>query len=145
MHSFERILVALDLDERASWEQCLPIAEKLATCFNARITICSVADDTEAMANGRWWPISQEEMISKKHAELDGLRRQMRLGVPVDLEIGIGGVCNGVADIADRIGADLIILSEHQHKLARFFMDSKAERIAQKTSCSVLMVKKGPK
>lgn len=141
MNSFKQILVAVDLDEPASWKQCLPIAEQLATCFDARITICTVADEAEALLEGRWWALSYEELVARKHAELDSLRSRVSSGTPVEVEVGAGGICDGVAGVADRIGADLIILSAHQHEIARYFIDSKAERIAQKTTCSVLMVK----
>ena len=141
MKSFKRILVAVDLDEPASWEECLPIAQNLAACFDGRITICSVADAAEALAKGRWWAMSYEEIVTKKHAELDALRSGLHSDIAIDVEVGTGDICTGVADVAARTGADLIILSEHQHNIARYFMDSKAERIAQKTSCSILMVK----
>lgn len=139
---FEKILVAVDLDEPQSWGDSVPVAASIAKCFSGAITICFVVRDAEVIRQGNSWPSSYREKLFEAQARLEGLAA--RLNVPVKTEIGSGSVAGGVMDVAERIGADLIILSSHQPQATDRLFAANAARVARRAHCSVLVVRASP-
>lgn len=138
---YKHILMPVDLDEPSTWKQAMAIVEAMAQCFSARITICTVATTREALETGEIWPISYQDKLAAKHAELDSIAAHFTGRARPGVEVGIGGIPSGIVDIAERIGADLIALSSHQHELADFLISSKAARVSSIARCSVLVIR----
>ena len=138
---YSHILAAVDLDERASWEDVLPVAERLADCFEARITITTVVPDVEAIASGDAWPIAYRECLSAARSRLDSLASRVGPRVAVDVEVGSGTICGGIVEVAERVGADLIVLASHQPGLRDYLLAAHAARVARRACCSVLVVR----
>lgn len=143
--TFQHILVAVDPSDPQSWEASLPVAESLARCFSARLTICSVSTDFEALKTGSWWPIAETEKLAISHAKLQSIAASVGKDVSVAVEVATGTVSSGIIDTAERIGADLIALSSHHHQVADFLITPHAERVARKTDCSILIIREGRK
>lgn len=141
--TFQHILLAVDPDDPQSWKACLPVAESLARCFSARLTICSVSTEFEAIRTGRWWPIAEMEELAISRAKLESIAASVGKDVAAAVEVATGTVSSGIVDTAERIGADLIALSSHHHRLADLLISPHAERIARKTDCSVLIIRRG--
>ena len=138
---YKHILMAVDLEAPSSWKEALPVVEAMAECFSARITICTVATTAEALEIGEFWPISYQERLAEKHAELDAIASIVRGKAQVDVEVGTGSVPGGIVDLAERTGVDLIALSSHQHKLADFLISSNAAHVSRIANCSVLVIR----
>ena len=140
---YKHILMAVDVEAASSWKQALPIVEAMAKCFSARVTICTVATTAEAVESGQYWPISYQEKLAEKHAELDAIAARLRGKLRVDVEVGTGSISHGIIDVAERVGADLIALSSHQHKLVDFLISPKAAHVSRIATCSVLVIRAG--
>jgi universal stress protein F len=138
---YSRILVALELDEPASWKDAFPVAEALASCFSAQITICSVVRDAEAIVGGDWLPIAFRDEIFDARTRLDGIAGELSGSAPVHIEVGSGTICGGILDVAERIEADLIILTSHRPGLGDYLHAANAARVAGRAPCSVLIVR----
>ena len=52
-----------------------------------------------------------------------------------------GGVYAGVLAVAERIGADLIVLAAHRPAMRDFLLGTNASRIVRHARCSVLVVR----
>ena len=141
MKVYKHILLAVDLEAPSSWKRALPIVDAMAECFSARITICTVATTAEAVVKGEYWPVAYQDRLAEKHAQLDAIAAEIRGKVSVDVEIGTGSTAGGIVDVADRVGADLIALSSHQHKLIDFLVSPKAARVSDMANCSVLVIR----
>jgi nucleotide-binding universal stress UspA family protein len=140
---YKHILMAVDVEEPSSWKQALPTVRAMAQCFSARVTICTVAATAEAAKAGEWWPISYQETLATKRAELDAIASQIGGEIPVDVEVGTDNVSEGIVELAERVGADLIALSSHQHKLVDLLVSSNAARVSRMADCSVLVIRSG--
>lgn len=140
---YKHILMAVDVDTPLSWKQALPIVKAMAKCFSARITICTVATTLEAVKTGEWWPISYQRTLVEKRAELDTIASEVGGEIPVDVEVGSDSVSEGIVEVAERIGADLIALSSHQHKLVDLLLSPNAARVSRLANCSVLVIRSG--
>ena len=138
---YTHILLAVDIDEPASWRDALPVAERLARCFEGRITICSVVSDAEAIASEETLPIAYQERLFAARSSLDSLTARVGPGIEVEVEVGTGTICGGIVDIADRIDADLIVLASHHPSLRDYLLAAHAARVARRATCSVLVVR----
>ena len=135
------ILLAVDSDEPDSWSDALPVAARLARCFSARLTLCSVVRDVEAELKAEWSPIGYREMIDQARVRLLELAATLP-DLEASVEVGTGTICNGVLDVAERVQADLIVLASHVPGLRDYLLSANAARVARRAACSVLVVRR---
>lgn len=138
---YRSILIAVDTDEPDSWIGVLPVAADLARCFSARLTLCSIVQDREAELTAEWSPIGYREMLEQARVRLLELA-PMLPGLVVGFEVGTGTVCRGVLTVAERLGADLIVLASHMPELRDHLLSANAARVARRARCSVLVVRR---
>lgn len=69
---FKSILIAIDLDDPASWSRALPVALPLASMGGARLTLGTIITDWEAMPD-QWSPAGYRERIETARVRLSGL------------------------------------------------------------------------
>ena len=137
---YSRILVAIDPDQPPSWGVAIPAAVALASCFSARLTICSVVRDAKAAVEAQWSSIGYREMIDLTKVRLAKIASAMG-DMPIDVEVGTGTICAGILDVAGRVGADLIILASHIPGMTDRLWAGNAARVARRAECSVLVVR----
>jgi nucleotide-binding universal stress UspA family protein len=138
---YRNILVPVDLDQPRHWESALSTASSLAECFSAKLTICSVVSDIEAIKSGEWLPISVEQLLFDVRARLEGLTTGVTGKMSCGIEVAAGTISGGILKIAERIGADLIVLVSHQPATRDYLLAANAIRVARRASCSVLIAR----
>lgn len=138
---FRHILLAVDLKRPESWEGALPVVESLAGCFSSEVTLCAIATAAEAVETGDWWPNSYQERIAEKHSKLDGIAARIADGIKVNVEVGTGTVDSGLIDVADRIGADLIVLTPHHYSMIDRLLPTHSGGLSRDAGCSVLVLR----
>ena len=136
---YSSIVLAVDLDQPTSWSKALPVSLALARCFGSRLTLCSVVPDTKAIVTAEWSAIGYREMVEVAEAKLRTLAATV--DTEVAAEIGSGSVWQGVLDVADRIGADLIVLASHKPVMKDYLLGANASRVVRHARCSVLVVR----
>ncbi len=147
---YKRIMAAID-DSFASGKT-LPAAIELAALSGAKLALCHALDQSlfaqrraEALLSNS---VSQAEQNLHKGAQefLDQAAALARVaGVDVETRI-IDSEVKQVADMlaiaADAWQADLLVVGTHSHRgLERFFVDSVGERLVQKVTTSLLVVR----
>ena len=140
---YRNILVPVDLDQPASWSEAISTASSLAKCFSAKITICAVVSDFEAIKHGEWLPISVEQLMFDARARLEGLVAAASHDQSYDVEVAAGTIAGGILEIAERISADLIVLVSHEPAARDYLLAANAVRVARRAPCSVLIVRHG--
>jgi nucleotide-binding universal stress UspA family protein len=140
---YRSLLVPVDLDQPASWNEALSTASSLAKCFSAKITVCSVVSGVEAIKQGEWLPISVEQAMFDAQARLEGLVATAIGDASCGVEIAAGTIAGGILEIAERIAADLIVLVSHQPSARDYFLGANAIRVARRAPCSVLITRHG--
>ena len=136
---YSSIVLAVDLEQPASWSQAMPVCQSLARCFGARLTLCSVVPDTSAIVTAEWSAIGYREMLEVTEARLKTLAATV--DAEIGAEIGTGSVWQGVLDVAGRIGADLIVLASHKPVMKDYLLGANASRVVRHARCSVLVVR----
>jgi nucleotide-binding universal stress UspA family protein len=139
---YRNILVPMDLDQPASWAEAIATASSLAKCFEAKITICSVVSDVEAIKQGEWLPISVEQLMFDARTRLEGLVAAANADVSYGIEVATGTISGGILEIVERIAANLIALVSHQPAARDYLIAANAIRVARRAPCSVLIVRR---
>jgi len=138
---YRNILVPIDLDHPTGWGAAFAAASAMASCFSSRLTICTVLSDAVAIGEGEWHPISIEQRLFDLRARLEGVAASADLGRDCRVELASGTIAGGVVEIAERIGADLIILASHEPAARDYLLAARAIRVARRAPCSVLIVR----
>lgn len=136
---FKSMLIAIDLDEPASWSRALPVALPLASMSGARLTLGTVITDWEAMAD-QWSQAGYRERIEIARARLSGLADACG-DQPHGVLVGRGHVGPGILELAAEADADLIVLASHRPGLRDYLLGGNAAHVVNHASCSVLVVR----
>lgn len=140
---YRNILVPLDLDQPASWDEAISTASSLARCFGAKVTICSIVSSSEAILKGDWLPISVEQLLFEARTRLEGLVADADYDLTFGVEVAAGTISGGILEIAERIAADLIVLVSGQPAARDYLVAVHAIRVARRAPCSVLIARHG--
>lgn len=138
---FRSILVPVDLDEPSSWAKALPVATALRDKFGAALAVATVVPDLRLALEVQWSPIGFQELVDTAKATLDTLADTLERADAVERYVETGGVYAGVLAVAERIGADLIVLAAHRPAMRDFLLGTNASRIVRHARCSVLVVR----
>lgn len=138
---YSSILVPIDLEEPSSWLKAVPTALKLGDCFQARLTLTTIVEDRAAAKTGQWSSIGYRELVSVAEARLGSLSDELRQGHPIECLVGTGSICGGILDIAEKVQADLIILSSHRPEMRDWLIGANASRVVRHARCSVMVVR----
>lgn len=137
---YSEILIPVDLDEPSSWSKAVPTGRAMAEAFSANITLCTVVTDRAAAIEAQWSRLSYQTLIGKESARLTLLANELG-GQALNTEIGMGSVAGGILSIAERIGADLIVLSSHRPEMKDWLLGANAARVVRHANCSVMVVR----
>ena len=138
---YRKILVPVDLEHPSGASEALATAESLANCFSSWITICTVVRDARVLQSGDWLPLSYEQRLFEARSKLDAFAADVADDLELDLEVGTGTICGGILEVAQRVSADLIVLSSHPSGLGDYVHWANAARVARRADCSVLIVR----
>ncbi len=137
---YSRILVPVDLEEPSSWEKAVPVARAMAETFEASVTLCTVVPDSVAAIEAQWSRLSYKALLDSASAKLGLLASELG-GTELATEVGMGNIAGGILSVAEKIEADLIVLSSHRPKMKDWLLGANASRVVRHAKCSVLVVR----
>ncbi len=82
-----------------------------------------------------------EDVKSKAYASIKNEMTQRFKGLPIEFEILHGQPGREIANYAEKINADCIILGSHKPGLEDFFLGSTASRVVRYAKCSVYIIR----
>lgn len=142
----KRMLVPTDFSPAS--DIALRYAIDLAIREDCGIRLLHVIDEsnfTTAYADGFYveQPQRRSGLIEDATKRLEGLASQCRTaGVPVTIEVAVGGAARVIAETATLRGTDLIVMGTHgRNAFAHLVLGSVAERIVRTAPCPVLTVR----
>lgn len=137
---YSRILVPVDLDEPSSWSKAVPTALAMSKTFGATVVLCTVVPDSIATLKTQWTTISMRALLEEAHTKLLVLARELGQE-DLDVEVGTGSIPGGILSIAEKLTADLIVLSSHRPEMKDWLLGANAARVVRHAKCSVLVVR----
>jgi nucleotide-binding universal stress UspA family protein len=141
------ILVPLDRSQRA--ENILPHVEKLARCFDAKVTFLTVyrppmmvGYDSAELA---LFQQNCQEQLAEIEKYLAGLADLFKAkGIATQYRVVMGPVVKEILDSAERENADLIAMCSHGRSgLSRLFYGSVASGVLNRVDRPLLIIRSG--
>ena len=131
--------IVLGLDGSEGSKLAVPLASELAERYGARVVIVHV--DERIPANGGVHPVRADE--EQVREEVDEQARQLvSQGIDVKfdvVEIVLGGPAHAIEDVAEREGAELIVVGRRGHSpVAGLVLGSVTQRLLHIARRSVL-------
>jgi len=137
------ILLAVDLEDEASWSKALPMAVEYCKAFGSTLHIITVAPSFGMTLVGQFFPAGYEKQV--EDTVLAGLREFVRQHVPEGVRVrnivSQGTIYKEILDAAERVGCDLIVMASHRPELADYLLGPNAARVVRHANCSVLVVR----
>jgi len=140
---FKRILFSVDLNQESSWNKALPVAIEQCRLAGATLHVLTVVPDFGMSIVSQFFPENFEEQVGEK--VLAGLKAFVADNVPDDISVqnivGEGTVYEVILNMADKIGADLIVMASHRPELQDYLLGPNAASVVRHAKCSVMVVR----
>jgi nucleotide-binding universal stress UspA family protein len=139
------ILVPIDTAEESSWRRVLPLAVDQARRYGATLHVTTVVEHVEIDLPDLPSPgdISQR----RRQGAAAALEAIARAHIPGDVaherHAAVGNVHREILSLAERIGADLIMMASHRPALKTYLIGTHAARVVRHARCSVYVVRIG--
>jgi nucleotide-binding universal stress UspA family protein len=131
--------IVVGYDETEPAKRALERAAELASAFGAKVIVTSVARMIVGKGVGPIDPVDPPELHREElsHAAAFLVER----GLEGEYELARGDAPSEIGELAERRGADLIVVGTHEPSLlARLFGQSVSGAVQRKAHCDVLIV-----
>jgi nucleotide-binding universal stress UspA family protein len=139
---YKTVLLPVDLDEEPSWRKALPTALEYCRASDADLHVLTVVPDL-AMGVTAYLPEDSGRKLIKRAK--DTLAAFIEENVPETLGankiVVQGTVYQRILEVAEEIGADLIVMAAHRPALKDYLLGPNAARVVRHATCSVLVVR----
>ncbi len=138
------ILVAVDFTDVT--DEVIAVAVQLARSFSADLNVVHVAEPNPDFVGYEAGPKSVRDAearhLKEEHRQLHELTDKIRSeGLETRGLVVQGSTVEKIMEEVDRLGADMIVMGNHQHgPLHRFFLGSATEGVIRQNRCPVLVV-----
>ncbi|KFE35867.1 universal stress protein [Thioclava atlantica] len=139
------ILCAIDINRPQPERKVLEWAAKLADMENAQLDVVTVVPDYGSAVVGAFFS-ADHTAKAKKHAhdllekyvgEVVGSERNVK----VRHIVGVGTAYHEILSLAEKDGADLIVLGAHRPDLKDYLLGPNAARVVRHSTSSVFVVR----
>jgi nucleotide-binding universal stress UspA family protein len=140
---YKSILLPIDLNEPSSWEKSIPVAIDMAKTYGASVRVLTVIPDYGKSIVGSYFPADfSDKALEDTTAALEKL---VAGAFPADVNVESiarhGSVYKEVLEVADSIGADLIVLTSHRPARSDYLLGPNAARVVRHAKQSVFVVR----
>lgn len=140
---FKNVLLPVDLDQESSWIKALPTALEFCRASGGSLHVLTVVPDFGMSIVGQFFPEGFEKTMTEK--TLQKLHEFVEAQVPAEMRVqhivGEGSIYEVILSIADKISADVIVMSSHRPELKDFLLGPNAARVVRHAKCSVMVVR----
>ena len=135
---YSTIIVPVDLSQEEKGRDILGRALKLGGA-GAKIVLVNVLEEIPAYVASELPAGLLEESRGSAEARLRAIAADA--GAEVEIVVRAGHPANQILELADKKGADLIIVASHRPGLQDYFIGSTAGRVVRHARCSVLVTR----
>lgn len=140
---YKHILLPVDLGNESSWIKALPTAVEYCTVFGATLHVMTVVPDFGSPMVAQFFPDDHEKkmVVAAKKLLHKFVADRVPDTVKVQHIVAEGTIYKSIIDMAQRIGADLIIMGSHRPELEDYLLGPNAARVVRHSDKSVLVVR----
>ena len=137
---FKRVLVAVDLGDRAGFDRSMDTAEELAEKHGAELHVVTVLPTFSMPIVGSYFPSSHEDAVLEKArtalADWLGARKPGAKG-----HVAHGTIYDEIMKAADKLNCDVIVMASHRPELKDYLLGPNAARVVRHAKQSVFVVR----
>lgn len=140
---YKKILFPIDISDEESYKAAFPAVLDLVKMSGAELDILTVIPDYGLSMVQQYFPKGWlEEIISKATIDLKEIVKvKVPSGVKLEQIIGRGAVYECILDTADKINADLIVMSSNRPGVRDYLLGPNAAKVVRHSKISVLVVR----
>ncbi|MCW8916976.1 MAG: universal stress protein [Magnetovibrio sp.] len=140
---FKEILLCIDIQDEASTTKAMDLCIELAGSMGSTLHILTVVPEFGFPLVGQYFPKDTEDKI------IEGAKQQLaklvNKTVPDTIKsrhiVAQGSIYDQILGMADRVNADLIVLTAHRPELKDYLLGPNAARVVRHANCSVTVVR----
>lgn len=140
---FKDVLLTVDLNEENSWTKALPVAQEYVRASGGTMHVMTVIPTFGMSIVGSFFPKGYEKEIGEK--VLVVLKEFVKTHVADDIKtqriVSEGTVYEEILNMANKIKADMIVVSSGRDDLKDFLLGPNAARVVRHANCSVTVVR----
>ena len=140
---YKEILLPVDLQETTLSERAVIVAQDIAGCYDATITVITVIPDFGMPMVANFFP--EDAMRKARHEVQSELKRfiESRFREPDQIrsDVGHGTPHQLIVRHARKHGTDLIVLPARAKDLSKLLLGSCSTHVVERAPCSVLIVR----
>jgi len=133
------ILCSIDLDSNSA--NALDYAGYFGRQSNARVVVLHVVPITLNPEDAPMYAELYQPKAEEARQKIGELAHRHLRDVKYEIRTEIGQPWTVIVDMAARLPADLLVMSTHRRRFARFLLGSVAEKVMREVLCPVLTVK----
>ncbi|WP_136440986.1 universal stress protein [Pacificoceanicola onchidii] len=140
---FEKILLAVDLNQSKGKRRTLDAACQLAQVNNAELHVLNVVPDSGmAMVGAALGPELAQKILDEAEAQLKSWAAEnLPDGAAADLHVAKGNIYDTIIRTANEIGADAIVVGAHRPELRDYLVGPNAARVVRHANQSVFVIR----
>jgi universal stress protein F len=138
---YKHILLPIDLQEQDHRPMMMAVQAAVDLCrlYEAQLHMLTVVPDLGMPIVGQYFPPEAgEKIVHDAEHNLHDMANQL---IPEDIDVqhlvAQGTVYRRILHMAERIGADLIIMPAHRVRFADYLLGSNASKVVRHAKCSV--------
>ncbi len=139
---FKDILLALDLNEPASWKRALPAALEVCRASSAALHVITVLPEIGPRVSPFFPADANKKMLE---AAASDLRKFVKENVPAGMRVqdivAQGTIYREILAAAGKIGADLIVMASHKPGVKDYLLGANAAYVVRHCPRSVMVVR----
>lgn len=137
---FKTVLVSVDVAQPEETRKLLVAAKALTAAWESDLHAVTVVPDVGMAMVGKYLDKRFEDQ-SHDTAEIELKSAIYAAGIDARAHVASGKVYDRVIQMADTIGAELILISAHSPELKDYLLGSNAARIVRHSAKSVLVLR----
>ena len=144
---YNRILVAIDLNEQSSWRKPLVAAAEQARKFGSeQLIVLTVIREIDALVYAQVGAVGYEMMARGLEDQLAARVREVEaydLKPKIVVEHG-ESIYDVILETAQEEGVDLIVVGSHRPAMKDYLLGTNAGQVVRHANCSVLVARDLP-
>lgn len=143
---YQNILYPVDIFDESSWQNSLPIVKEYCATFKANLHIMTAIPDYGMSIVSQYFPKgSVDTLVDKtKQALHNFVEREIqdkKVKVSNVIVSKGGAVYQSIIDTAEKINADLIMISAHRPDLKDYLLGPNSAKVVRHSKISVLVMR----
>ena len=140
---FKHILLAVDLEQKETWEKMVPEAVGYASHAGSTLHVMTVVPDFGMSIVGSFFPKNYEETVLTEMNER--LHKFVKENIPAEIKVqhivGHGNAYEEILRMQKKLSCDLIVIGSHSPSMQDYLLGPNAARVVRHANCSVLVIR----